>query len=167
METTGAKESRWNNEAHGHLAGALVEALAEAGSSTAKHKDLIVASMEARGMDFTWEAIRITLGPGSSFLLPRTSYPPLSTNQSPHSTFSITPSCFSFIYLRLSFCQPAYHHTTMAPGGGIRKWDEHAERDLLLALYTSTQTVIDKDIQANVVQMMQAKGHEINWDSLR
>ncbi|KAK3372133.1 hypothetical protein B0H63DRAFT_550585 [Podospora didyma] len=28
--------------------------------------------------------------------------------------------------------------------------DEQAERDLLLALYTSTQTAIDKDIQANV-----------------
>ena len=53
-----AKESKWNDEAHAALAGALGDALVEAGSAPAKHRETIISSMSAKGHEFTWEAIR-------------------------------------------------------------------------------------------------------------
>ncbi|KAM7222047.1 hypothetical protein V8F06_002552 [Rhypophila decipiens] len=53
-----AKESKWCEAAHSALCGALTNALAEAGSTPAKHKDSILEFMESKGQVFTWEGIR-------------------------------------------------------------------------------------------------------------
>ena len=53
-----SKEARWSPEAHSALCGALAEALIAAGASPAAHKDLIIAHLQAKGFDFTWEGIR-------------------------------------------------------------------------------------------------------------
>ncbi|KAK3683718.1 hypothetical protein B0T22DRAFT_443728 [Podospora appendiculata] len=53
-----SKDSKWNDAAHVALLGAVVDALFEAGSSPAKNKDMIMKTMAAQGLDFTWEAIR-------------------------------------------------------------------------------------------------------------
>lgn len=55
---SGAKESKWSDEAHTALCGALTNALFDAGSSPAKHKDAIMEFMASRGQSFTWEGIR-------------------------------------------------------------------------------------------------------------
>ena len=43
-----AKESKWCDDAHAALCGALTNALAEAGSGPAKHKDSIMAFMASK-----------------------------------------------------------------------------------------------------------------------
>lgn len=53
-----AKESKWCDEAHAALCGALTNALAEAGSGPAKHKDSIMEFMVSKQQSFTWEGIR-------------------------------------------------------------------------------------------------------------
>ncbi|KAM7209538.1 hypothetical protein V8F20_000276 [Naviculisporaceae sp. PSN 640] len=52
------KESKWCDEAHAALCGALADALFDAGSSPAKHKDAIMEFMASKGQAFTWEGIR-------------------------------------------------------------------------------------------------------------
>ncbi|KAK0634764.1 hypothetical protein B0T17DRAFT_611729 [Bombardia bombarda] len=56
---SGAKEPKWNDDAHAALCGALAESLLEAGSQPSKHKDTIMAFMAAMGQQFTWEGIRL------------------------------------------------------------------------------------------------------------
>ncbi|KAK3315172.1 hypothetical protein B0H66DRAFT_335880 [Apodospora peruviana] len=52
------KESKWNEAAHAALCGALTNALSEAGSAPAKHKDSILEFMTGKGFSFTWEGVR-------------------------------------------------------------------------------------------------------------
>lgn len=48
------------------------------------------------------------------------------------------------------------------------KWTPETERDLLLSLYTATQSLLDKEIQNTIIANMKEKGHDdVNWDLLR
>lgn len=53
-----AKESKWSDEAHAALCGALTNALVESGSGPAKYKDSIMEFMASKNQSFTWEGIR-------------------------------------------------------------------------------------------------------------
>ncbi|KAK0706569.1 hypothetical protein B0T26DRAFT_461282 [Lasiosphaeria miniovina] len=61
METPAqAKESKWNNDAHMALCGALAEVMAMNNVLVSKHRDVVIGFLEAKGLDFTWEGIRKT-----------------------------------------------------------------------------------------------------------
>lgn len=52
-------ESKWNDQAHAALLGVFVDIVATANKvSIAAHKEQIMASLEAHGFQFTWEAVR-------------------------------------------------------------------------------------------------------------
>ena len=48
----------------------------------------------------------------------------------------------------------------------VVKWDWAKECSLLLAFYSGTQPQ-DKEAQDRIVEMMQASGYEVNWDTTR
>lgn len=50
---------RWNNESHEALLAILVDVILQGDRATlAYYKDTIMAGMEARGYNFSWEAVR-------------------------------------------------------------------------------------------------------------
>ncbi len=59
MSTPAKAEPRWNEAVYKTLVGILVDLLTQGGKTGIKsHQEKIMATMEANGYDFTWEAIR-------------------------------------------------------------------------------------------------------------
>jgi hypothetical protein len=46
-------------------------------------------------------------------------------------------------------------------------WNDATYQDLLVSLYGMIQPEITKDIQAQIVNDMAARGHNITWDAIR
>lgn len=53
-----AKNSKWNEDSHRAMCGALLDVLEAGTVALFAHKEVVVQSMEQRGHPFTWEGIR-------------------------------------------------------------------------------------------------------------
>lgn len=51
-------DSKWNEDSHATLCGALAVALQASGASLGSHKEMIHGALLAKGYNFTWEAVR-------------------------------------------------------------------------------------------------------------
>ncbi|KAM7183460.1 hypothetical protein V8F33_013570 [Rhypophila sp. PSN 637] len=157
-----AKESKWCEAAHSALCGALTNALVEAGSSPAKHKDSILEFMESKGQVFTWEGIRYVVkiwpsGLSVYFLVHHQNIFPVQ-----HLPTTIFSTRSPFEYNLIDHRSKLSSQSSKMP-----KWTPETERDLLLALYTAVQPHLDKEVQTAIITKMKERGHDdVNWDLL-
>ncbi|OAA64403.1 hypothetical protein SPI_03050 [Niveomyces insectorum RCEF 264] len=163
-----SKASRWDDRAHTALCVALDEALRAAGSSAAQQSDVIVASMQASQLTYTWEGIRWVL----CFLQHCLAW----DNQAQLDLFLVMLSVTG--PAQLSEDQKAQIESEMQSRGydlvwnGIRfiavimsKWEGPFKDDLIQAFFTICPPNTNQ--KQEIADYLHSKGHTITWDAIR
>ncbi|KAG7285097.1 hypothetical protein NEMBOFW57_009717 [Staphylotrichum longicolle] len=148
-------ESKWNNQAHAALLGVFVDIVATANRvSIVAHKEQIMASLEAHGFQFTWEAVRqreLLLLESPPIFLQTTA---VSKTTLPQPTTHMQIFCLILLFTPLDLVVVK-----------MPKWEEI--RDDVFEAIIQVLPPISKEQQAEILAMLQAKGHVVTWNAVR